>query len=174
MHFIKDEGFIIRRRNFGDADRMVTIFSRQNGKISLVAKGVRKITSRRGAFLEPLNLINFHAVKSHSKHILTEVELVSSFPENRGNISNYQKIFLVCELIESLCGENEPIATLYKRLLEFLYDDKRYSSFLQFKTDLLVTLGYWNPERRFVSDDESYRYIESIIERKLKSRAFTL
>ncbi len=41
---------------------------------------------------------------------------------------------------------------------------------MEFKTDLLVNLGYWNNDRKFATDDDSYRYIESIIERKLKSR----
>jgi len=170
MRFIRDSGFIIRRINLGDADRIVTIFSKQNGKIKVIAKGVRKITSRRSAFLEPLNLIEFHAVQSHSRRVLTEVQLVSSFPQNKKNLKNYQKIFELCEIIDSLCGEDEILSSIYEQIYKFTNNKKRYSSFLRFKTDLLVNLGYWNAKKRFSNEDQSYRYIESIIERKLKSR----
>jgi len=174
MQFIRDQGFIIKRRNFGEADRIITIFSKNNGKISVVAKGVRKITSRRLGLLEPFNLIEFHAVKSYSMPILTEVDLVNSFDEDKKNLDNYSKIFIICELLDSLCGEDLALLSLYKRVIDYAYNQSGHEALIDFKTDLLVNLGYWNKDKKFASEDDSYRYIESIIERKLKSRSIDL
>lgn len=170
MQFISDQGFIIRRRNFGEADRIITIFSKHNGKITVIAKGVRKITSRRGALLEPLNHIKFHTVQSYSRKILTEVELINSFDADKPNSDNYQKIFVACELLDTLCGEDLPLESLYDKIVDFVYAKSADDSLINFKTDLLVNLGYWEQDKKFISEDDSYRYIESIIEKKLKSR----
>ena len=55
MRSFKTEGIVIKRRNFNEADRIITVFSKRNGKINIKASGVRKITSRRSPHLELLN-----------------------------------------------------------------------------------------------------------------------
>lgn len=169
MRFTRDEGFIIKRINFGEADRVLTIFSKENGKIKVVAKGIRKITSRRGALLEPFNLVKFHTVQSHSRHILTEVELISSFDVYKSNLDSYKKILIVCELIDALCAEDAHLKSVYEKVLKFAYYQDRDNSLSEFRMNILRDLGYWN-NREFATEDDSYRYIESIIERKIKSR----
>lgn len=171
MQFICDEGFIIKRRNFGEADRILTIFSKENGKITVIAKGVRRITSKRGGLLEPFNLVKFNTVQTHSMKILTEVVLESSFESHKIDLASYKKILILCELIDALCAEDVRVGSLYDNVLNYAYGLGKHSSFLDFKTDLLVNLGYWNNEKKFATENDSYRYIESIIERKLKSRA---
>lgn len=170
MQFVCDEGFIIKRKNFGEADRILTIFSRDNGKITAIAKGVRKITSRRGALLEPFNLVKFSTVQSYSMKILTEVELKSSFESYKKNLDSYKKILVICELIDALCAEDVRVKSLYDNVINYAYELGKHGTLLDFKTDLLVNLGYWNSDKKFATEDDSYRYIESIIERKLKSR----
>ena len=49
------EGLVIKRKDVGEADKIVTIFSKNQGKISVIAKGVRKVTSRRAGNLELLS-----------------------------------------------------------------------------------------------------------------------
>lgn len=170
MQFVADEGFVIKRKNYGEADRLLTIFTKENGKITAIAKGVRRITSRRGALLEPFNLIKFNTVQSYSMKVLTEVELKSSFEDIKKDLNGYKKILIACELIDTLCAEEVRLVKIYHDLLDFACDSGRYASLLDFKTDLLVNLGYWNNDRKFATDDDSYRFIESIIEKRLKSR----
>lgn len=169
MRFVRDQGFVIKRKNFGEADRIITIFSKDYGKINVVAKGVRKLTSRRSGLLEPFNLINFQAVQSYNMPILTEVELVEAFSDKKENVS-FQKIFIICELLDALCSEDLTLRSLYDLLIDFAYKKESEVSFIEFKTALLVNLGFWNNDKQFATEDDSYRYIESIIERKLKSR----
>lgn len=173
MQFISDQGFILKRRNFGEADRIVTIFSKDSGKITVIAKGVRKITSRRGGLLEPLNHIKFHTVQSYSRKVLTEVELISSFERDQYSLENYKNMFIACELLDALCGEDLPLRGFYDKVVDFAYSQNESTSLEDFKSELLVNLGYWERSKKFLSEDDSYRYIESIIEKKLKSRTIS-
>jgi DNA repair protein RecO (recombination protein O) len=50
-------GLVIKRANFSEADKLVTLFTREVGKATFVAKGVRRVKSRRSAHLELFNLV---------------------------------------------------------------------------------------------------------------------
>ena len=95
MQFLKDRGFILKRVNFGDSDRYITIFTKNHGKIEVIAKGVRRITSRRASSVELLNLIEFQSVRSRKNYVLTEVKLIDSFEELKKELLHIKKIVLV-------------------------------------------------------------------------------
>ena len=59
MRSFKAEGIVIKRSNYSEADRIVTIFTKKNGKIKVKANGVRKIASRRSPHIELFNYCVF-------------------------------------------------------------------------------------------------------------------
>jgi DNA repair protein RecO (recombination protein O) len=122
MQFLKDFGFVIKRTNIGEADKFLTIYTQNNGKVEVLAKGVRKIKSRRSGSIELLNLIKFQAVKTRKNFILTEVEVVNSFEEVKQDYSSVQLVFLVCELLNALCPVGEVNVQVFN-LLKFTLDN---------------------------------------------------
>jgi len=174
MRYLKDTGFVIKRTNIGEYDRYVTIFSQQHGKIELLAKGVRKISSRRLSYLELLNNIRFQAVKGSKNYILTEVEIVNSYENLRQNLSNCKKLFSICELIENLCPFNQVSFSVYALLTNTLAElqSEIQDNPINFQVQLLTQLGYWDDSREFKSEDDITQYIESIIERRLKTNTY--
>ena len=171
MTYLNDTGFVVRRINLGEADRFVTIFTKNNGKVEVLAKGVRKITSKRSSHIELLNLVKFNSIRTSKNFILTEVALVDSCNESRETLSQCQIVFLVCELIDNLCPFGLVNKELFVLVGNFLKEnDFSNSTLLKFETELLMALGYWNMERRFKDEREAETFIESIIERKIKSR----
>ncbi|MFH1896595.1 MAG: recombination protein O N-terminal domain-containing protein, partial [bacterium] len=52
MNNFKLEAIILSRREFGEADAYLTVFSKEEGKLSLLAKGIRRVSSRRAPHLE--------------------------------------------------------------------------------------------------------------------------
>lgn len=171
MIYLKDTGFVIRRINLGEADRFITIFTKNNGKMEVLAKGVRKITSKRSSHIELLNLVRFNAIKSSKNFILTEIELIDSFQSRKTDLKQCEIAFFVCELIDSLCPQGLISGELFLQVYKFLkagaYDD---SALLEFETKILSILGFWNVEKKFSTEQESRLFIESIIEKKIKSR----
>jgi len=170
MQYLKDQGFVIRRINFGDSDRYITLFTKNNGRIEVLAKGVRKITSRRAGSVELLNLINFQSIKSSKNFILTEVKLIDSFSQLKYDLKNIEKVFLMCELIEAIMpyGQAHPdVFSLIERALKAAEEEK---TLIYFQAKLLSILGFWDGKTAFRDEYHVQSVFEDTIERKLKTR----
>lgn len=175
MNFLKDTAFVIRRVNSGEKDRFVTLFTKDNGKIEVFAKGVRALTSRRAASLEPLNLIHFQAVQSHANYVLTEVQLVNSATSLKDSLENLKLAFLVCELIDKLTRSwqrHEDIFLLLQQVLNKCEDKVEQDLFYEFQVQMLSALGFWDSQKAFVDDHDLAQYIEQVAERRMQSREF--
>ncbi len=171
MQFLKDQGFILKRINFGDSDRYITIFTKNHGKIEVLARGIRKITSRRASSVELLNLIEFQSVRSHKNNVLTEVKLIDTFSELKKEIVHIKKVFLMCELIDAVLPKEQrhsDVFDLIERASRKMADNEK--NILYFQAKLLTILGFWNPKYAFRNENHLDQYTEQIIERKLKSR----
>lgn len=169
MQYLSDQGFILRRVNFGDSDRYITIFTRNNGKIEVVARGVRKLTSRRAASCEPLNLIQFAAVKTAKNFILTEVKLSDSYSSLKKDLDNLEKVFTTCELIDALMPHNAPQIEVFDLTRRALSQMKNEKTLIYYQAKLLASLGYWDSRVPFRDASHIKRQIEMILERKLRS-----
>ena len=76
------EGIILARKNYSEADRILTCFSKSYGKISLLAKGIRKLKSKKRGHLEVFSHIKFSASRGHGMDIITEVETINTFSKD--------------------------------------------------------------------------------------------
>lgn len=171
MTYLNDTGFVVKRVNLGEADRFVTLYTKNNGKVEVLAKGVRKISSRRSSHIELLNLIRFNSIKTAKNFIMTEVELVNSFEKRKNTLKQCEVAFLVCELIDSLCPYVQVNQELFLKVYEFLSSGAiEDQDLLRFETSILSILGYWDIEKKFNTEEESRVFIESLIEKKIKSR----
>lgn len=113
------EGLILKRANFGEADRMLTVLTKAHGKISVVARGVRKITSRRAGNVELLNLVKIGLF--HGKgYTLTEAQSLETFPRIKSNLAISTAAFHILELSNKLLPENDPNFRAYDLIIETL------------------------------------------------------
>jgi DNA repair protein RecO (recombination protein O) len=177
MYYIKDIGYIIKRTDTKEADKVITILTRKNGKIDVLAKGVRKKESKRAAHVELLNKISFQAVSKgqNSRAVLTEVQLEETHAGLKSTLEYLKVLFLICELVSVLCPykeRQEDIFNLLNTTLSRLQKES-YSSVLQsFQVKLLSSLGYWDPVRAFVDEDDINSFTENIMQKKLRSHTF--
>ena len=168
MRTFKAEGVVIRRQDFGEADRILTIFTKRYGKVRVLAKGVRRIKSRRGPHVELFNRAIFFIHSGRTFDILTEIQVQDVFPRIRKNLELIGLAYYVCELIDSLCAEGQPHSRVYELLVETL-SELDGGVIHRFQLNLLSELGFL-PRDRFISDINTETFIEQIIERKLKTR----
>lgn len=103
---IKCRGVVIKRMNYGEADKVLTIFSDKLGKIKAIAKGVRKISSRMAGSLEPYNLIQLELHEGKSFYIITGVEMISCY-DCSGILSGSTKAVYASEIIDKIFEEEE-------------------------------------------------------------------
>lgn len=173
MRSFKTEGIVIRRRNYNEADRIITVFSKRNGKISIKASGVRRITSRRSPHIELLNYSVFSLHQGKNMPVLTEVESLENFSLLKKDLKRVGLAYHVCELIDGLCAENQEnphVFNLLQNTLKKLSNEKDLSNLIyKFEIELLTLLGFHTPTTAAIKID-TQAVIESILERKLKTR----
>ena len=200
MHGFKTEGIILKRRNFGEADRILTVFTLSKGKISIVAKGVRRISSRRAGNVELLNRVVLYLHQTKGMPILTEAESLETYQRIKSDLTLSTYAYHLIELVDKLTAENQENRILYEHLLEVL---KRLSKnprqiFIRaFEAKILSNLGFlsflgkedllkdmeeksWNEiEKIKISEKEAMElehvlryHIERVIESPLKARKF--
>ena len=198
MRGLKVEGVILKRRNLGEADRILTVFSQQKGKISVLAKGVRRITSRRSGNVELLNrsLMYLHQAKTFL--ILTEAQSLDTFQKIKTDLTLSTYAYHIIELVDKLTAENQENRVLYEYLVEVLRRlerNPRQILIRAFETKILSNLGFIAFEQDLLKKLENYpwdeiekmkinanqamelervlRYhVERVIEGQLKSRRF--
>lgn len=116
----KGLGIILKRTNYKDADRILTLYTNNFGKIDVLAKGIRKITSKRKSLLEPMNIIKFNMYKKYALPILTQTELIESFPKIKSNYEKINSAYFILEVFEKIVPEEEIDKTLLKFLAKTL------------------------------------------------------
>ncbi len=169
----KTEGIILKRTNYGEADRILTIYTKHYGKIKALAKGVRRITSRRGGNVELFNQATLFLNKGRNFDILTEAQVVNSFKSWRQNLKKVAVAYYFCELVDKLTPEEQPNQRVFQLLSRFL--GKIGTASLpelsrSFEETLLKELGFGVPEKLKKQSGSLRAYIESIIEKKLNSQ----
>lgn len=113
----KDEGVILKTIKLGEADRIVTIFTRSNGKVRAVAKGVRKTKSRFGARLEPFTHAQLMIYKGRNLDTITSVDIVRSFDEVRTDYRCLTSAAALVDVVEKMTEERAQSLATYSLLL---------------------------------------------------------
>lgn len=175
MRSFKTEGIIIKRRNVGEADRILTVFTKKNGKIQIKAIGTRRTTSRRASHIELLNFSQLSLYNGRSLPILTEAQTLEDFSEIKDNLVKIGFAYHLCELIDGLCPENQENKSVFFLLLNTLHrlasQEDIVSIIHEFEIELLTMLGFWSVARLGKNVDTQY-IIENILERRLRSKRF--
>lgn len=147
MAVFTTEGIIIKRSNFGEADRILTVVTPFKGKIKIVAKGVRRITSRRGGNVELLNKVKLHIYQGQGMPILTEAESISTYPTIKNDLMLSSYGSHIMELAEKLFPEEQGTPAAYQliaSILGLLETNPRQIFIRAFEIKLLSVLGYWS------------------------------
>lgn len=114
---------VLGRRDAGEYDRILSLFSKERGKVEAFAKGVKKITGKNGPFLEPFFLIEAETVANHELDKFIKAYPLESFKTTRGDmkkmrLAGYAAYFL------NTCTQpgvkNEEVFALFLSWLKFL------------------------------------------------------
>jgi DNA repair protein RecO (recombination protein O) len=81
----RDEAVVLRTHKLGEADRIITLLTRQHGRVRAVAKGVRKTSSRWGSRLEPFTHVDLQLAEGRSLDVVTQAETLTPFAAGLGH-----------------------------------------------------------------------------------------
>ena len=79
MPLYRDEAVVLRTHKLGEADRIITLLTRQHGRVRAVAKGVRRTSSRWGSRLEPFTHVDLQLAEGRSLDVITQAETLTPF-----------------------------------------------------------------------------------------------
>jgi len=168
--FYKAEGIILRRRNYKESDRIITIFSKEYGLITVLAKSVRTTKSRKRGFLEIFSQVKLKCVTARGFDILTEVDILEDFENIRTDIKKGMVAYYYCEAILKLTKENQELRGVYELLLRHLkklnLETPTKKTRQQFVRELLGELGYYPLDKEIADPDA---FLQTITERQINT-----
>jgi DNA repair protein RecO (recombination protein O) len=142
---------ILKRMDLGEADRIVTLLSRDEGKIRAVAKGVRRTTSRSAGHLEPFTLSDVLLAVGRELDVISQAQTLEAFRTIREDLELATHAYYLVEVVDLLTEDRQENRAAFETLVQSLHDLARTSDprlvLVSFHLNLLEALGY-RPELR--------------------------
>lgn len=142
MSLYRAEAVVLRTIKLGEADRIVTLYTRERGKVRAVAKGVRKTTSRFGARVEPMAHIATQLYEGRDLHTVTQVESLASRRLIREDLDRLAAGLTLLETVDAVAEDAHPDARLFDMLVGALGALERRNSPVLVPAFLLRVLAH--------------------------------
>ncbi len=111
---------VLKRRDLGEADRLLTILARERGKVTLLAKGVRRQASRKAGHVEPFTYVELLVARGKSLDLVTQAETIEAHRHLREDLWRSAWAYYVVELVDAFIQDEDPHQLLFDLLLETL------------------------------------------------------
>lgn len=118
MAVYKSKGIVLRSIRYGEADRILDLYTRDAGLVSAIAKGIRRTKSRFGGRLEPLSCVDFLAYEGRSLDTITQAEVLRSFHGIREDLASLETAGGIVAATRALAGGDEAD----RRVFNLLYN----------------------------------------------------
>lgn len=145
-HLYKSEAVVMKRMDLGEADKIVTIFTPHFGKLRVVAKGVRRVTSRLAGHVELFTRSSMLLAKARNLDIITQSETVDAYRPLHENLERIAHASYAAELLDALTPdalENYPVYRLVVETLSLLSTEPHPDRVVRwFELQLLGYMGY--------------------------------
>ena len=169
-NILKTEAVVLKKRLLLNQDLLVVLFSESQGKIVVIAKGARKITSKRLPHLETANLINVILNKRKERLYLQESRLISGFSQLKADEKKVTDLYQFFYVIERLLPENQKEEQVYHLVKLFLIEMSKLKETQGLLTDyfnqLLKILGYI---KKNYPQEQLQEIISDLIDEKISS-----
>lgn len=163
------EAVVLARKNYSEADRILVVYSKDYGRISLLARGVRRLTSRKRGHIEVFNHIKFSAASGHGIDVITEAQVIDDFNEVKKNLKKVSVAYFFMEVIGKLTKneKNQRLFDLLLSNLRMLKDELHLKKLrADFTKDALIATGFWSKEKEMLDPDQM---LEEVVEKRIAS-----
>lgn len=165
---------IIKRYNYGETDRVVTLLTQEFGKITCLAKGARQLNSNKRAMMEPGSVTETHLVFTHSGWpLLTEAKAASNHCLAL-DLKTYRQLSEFLEILDNLFVEQELDDQIFQKILitrSLITDLQKSSKEIKLQLrQIIMALGFADPAESPYPTISAY--VSALAERKLKSYEF--
>ncbi len=145
-HSFRVEAVVLRHSDYGEADRLLTLYTREMGKVRAIAKGVRKIHSRKAGHLEPFTRVALQLAQARELPIVTQAETIDAYLDLRDDLIKTGYAAYIAEMVDRFTyeeGENQPVYHLLTDTLARINTQvDPYLSLRYYEIHLLEELGF--------------------------------
>lgn len=182
------KAIVLKNYQHQDADKIYTLLTKEKGRISVIGKGVRKVTSRRAGNMDTLNNVEAQLQKHKSGILyLQEVKTLKTYKKIKSLDTLANKAFYLLELINKTTFEDENAQKIYFLLIKTLDrleagEEDPFLLINKFEIKLMQFLGYQPPTkllkkwRELVKEKELQKadkiikeYLNEILQERMKS-----
>ncbi len=141
------EAVVLRHADWGEADRILTLYTRERGKLRAIAKGARRIKSRKAGHLEPFTRVTLQLAKGRDLSIITQADTVQAYMPIRDSLEKTGLAAYLVELLDRFTYEDESEnAGIYRLMVESLgrieQEQDPWLAVRYYEVHLLDLLGY--------------------------------
>ena len=147
---LSSKAIVLNKRNFGDTSLICSLYTGEQGKISIIAKGARSKKNPHSAILQPLNYIDLVYYYKNKRNIQTlkEASLIKNHTNLHSSYENFLYALTIVDILNSINLENNPCDIIFRLVLQSVKKITKsqindliiYYVFFQIK--LLIYLGY--------------------------------
>ena len=116
-HTLTVDAVVLRHNDWGEADRLLSIYTRQAGKLRAVAKGARKMRSRKAGHLEPFTHVRLLLARGRDFWIVTQAETIDAYSALRDDLMRTGYAAYLVELIDRFTYEEGETSGLFSLLV---------------------------------------------------------
>lgn len=165
---LKTEAIVLKKKDLLNKDVLISLFTQDLGRLTVFAKGAKKITSRRSPHLQTGNLISILASHKNDHYYLQESQLISGFSELKKDEVKVKQLYSFLFVLDRLLPEQQKEIKIYNLTKIFLINlskaSKTEAIIVKYLTDIMIFLGYLDKK---VSQTELKSLIEEIINEKI-------
>jgi DNA repair protein RecO (recombination protein O) len=160
-HTLKVEAVVLRHSDWGEADRILGLYTREQGKLRAVAKGARKLRSRKAGHLEPFTHVSLLLARGRDLWIVTQAETIDAYLPLRDDLVRTSYAGYVIELLDRFTyeeGENRAIFSLLVETLQRISSgEEPFTALRYYEIRLLDYLGFRPQLFKCVQGEEEIR-----------------
>lgn len=143
------QAVVLKHKDWGEADRLIFLFTLEHGKIRAIAKGVRKLKSRKAGHLEPFTQVNLMLAKGRDIPIITQVETIEPYFKIRKDMLMTTFASYVIELLDRFTyeeGENQALFRLLTKTLDRINHSEKINLAIRYYEIRLLDIVGFRPQ----------------------------
>lgn len=117
---LRAEAVVLRHSDWGEADRILTLYTRQMGKVRGIAKGARKMRSRKAGHVEPFTHVNLQLARGREMFIVTQAEAIDPYLRLRDDLVRVGYASYIIELLDRFTYDEDENPSLFRLLTDTL------------------------------------------------------
>ena len=176
MKYKKLTGVILKKQNYKEADQIITLWSREAGKIRFLGKSLRLPKSKLNSAMQDLSLVQIDLAGRSSLQTLIGAQAIMQYINLKTDLVKMINAFYASELMLKMTADEHPNESAFELLVAFFSElessqvQNSFSLVDEFALNLAKTLGFGNP-KKVDSHVDVRSFIENLIERNLKTES---